>query len=132
MVVGHETSGGPGRQASGSDDALPVLRVRYGTIEGALAYLDGRWADRLANARLRARKHMRRYYVARWTSLVGAALLPSFVTIATQSSGQVGVVADWVAIAASVVVALSTAFLQVTKVGVRWSDGESSDASGTR
>jgi hypothetical protein len=83
-------------------------------------YIEQRWQAPAAKAWEQKNRHMMRAYVAQWVALGGGASLPVLVTASAQSSGDVRGVLSVAAIIISLVVALSTTFLQVTKADLRW------------
>jgi hypothetical protein len=95
------------------------LQERF-TDKWQQTYIEARWRAPLANAWQRKSRNMMRTLIAQWVALGGSASLPALVTASTQSSGGIHNALSVVTIISSVIVALATTFLQVTRVSQRW------------
>jgi len=100
--------------------ALALLEQQYSEQEQR-AYLRLRWAETLIRAYRHQRRSRNRYVVARMLPIAGGTLLP--VLVAGQMRGPDGIqhdVLSGLAIGISLLVALSTGLIEITKLDYRW------------
>lgn len=83
-------------------------------------YIRHQWAEWVRVAHLIKLRSQRRFYFARWLTVVGATTVPTLVVVGAQTHGLVATATQTSAVILSLMVAAAAGALQVTQMGPRW------------
>ena len=115
-----------GRGAMTASPHADALRAELGGFVDELSltdmqkrFLRARWIDQVAWMEGKAAQAQQRYYRLRLTTVIGAVMVPAFVSLHTLD-GALGDIAQTLSVLVSLVVAVSAAIEQFFDFGGRW------------